>query len=85
MSPTIKSGILDMTVAMVLSGTIGWLVLQSGQSPANVVFLRCLIGVPVLALLAYRAGVLAVVRGHTLFLAMIGGVALVLNWLALFS
>ena len=59
MSPTIKSGILDMTVAMVLSGTIGWFVLQSGQSPANVVFLRCLIGAPILALLAYRAGVLA--------------------------
>lgn len=85
MSPTIKSGILDMTIAMVLSGTIGWFVLQSGQSPANVVFLRCLIGAPILALLAYRAGVLAVIRGRTLLLAMIGGVALVLNWLALFS
>lgn len=85
MSPIIKSGILDMTIAMVLSGTIGWFVLKSGQSPVNVVFLRCLIGAPVLALLARRAGMLTLIDWRRLLLAMLGGVALVLNWLALFS
>ena len=87
MTPIIKRGILDMTLAMVMSGTIGWFVLQSGQTPINVVFWRCLIGAPVLTYLCHRAGALSIaaIGARRFFLAVLGGVALVLNWLALFS
>ena len=87
MNPVTKRGIFDMILAMVMSGTIGWFVLQSGQSPYNVVFFRCLIGAPVLALLCFH---LKAFSGSSLdakriLIAAAGGVALVMNWLLLFS
>lgn len=87
MNPVTKRGIFDMTLAMVMSGTIGWFVLQSGQSPYNVVFFRCLIGAPVLALLCFH---LEAISGSSLdarriLIAAGGGIALVMNWLLLFS
>ncbi|MFN3718413.1 MAG: DMT family transporter [Rhizobium rhizophilum] len=87
MSPTMKRGILDMTLAMVMSGTIGWFVLQSGQSPYNVVFFRCLIGAPVLALLCLhlKAFSESSLDAKRILIATAGGVALVMNWLLLFS
>jgi len=87
MTPIIKRGTFDMVVAMVTSGTIGWFVMQSGQSPYNVVFLRCVTGAPVLALLCLRFGGFAdpAFNLKRLGIAVIGGIALVLNWLALFS
>ncbi|THV17286.1 DMT family transporter [Rhizobium rhizophilum] len=87
MNPVIKRGIFDMTLAMVMSGTIGWFVLQSGQSPYNVVFFRCLIGAPVLALLCYhlKAFSNSGLDAKRILIAAGGGVALVMNWLLLFS
>ncbi|KAF0865667.1 DMT family transporter [Pseudomonas sp. LD120] len=78
---------LQMTCAMVISGTVGWFVLASGQPPLVVVFWRCLFGA--LALLLVCAG-LGVLRDHRLscwqaLLISLGGLALVLNWLLLFS
>ncbi|MCW1776947.1 DMT family transporter [Pantoea ananatis] len=43
-SNEIRRGAAEMVVAMLMSGTIGWLVVSSGQSPFNVVFFRCLFG-----------------------------------------
>ena len=37
-------GTLEMISAMVISGTVGWFVIVSGQSPEAVVFWRCLFG-----------------------------------------
>lgn len=37
-------GTIQLSVAMILSGTIGYFVIESGQSPINVVFARCVIG-----------------------------------------
>jgi hypothetical protein len=37
-------GAAEMTVAMLMSGTIGWLVVSSQQSAFNVVFFRCVFG-----------------------------------------
>ncbi|MGY2960360.1 hypothetical protein ACVWZP_001309 [Pseudomonas sp. TE36184] len=37
-------GTLEMISAMVISGTVGWFVIMSGQSPEAVVFWRCLFG-----------------------------------------
>jgi len=38
------SGSWRMALAMILSGTIGMVVTESGQAPLTVVFFRCLIG-----------------------------------------
>lgn len=50
-------GTLELTLAMVLSGTIGIFVVESGASPFNVVLLRCLFG-------AAALGAYAAVRGY---------------------
>jgi drug/metabolite transporter (DMT)-like permease len=76
-----------MTAAMLISGTIGWCVLMSGEPVEAVVFWRCLFGA--LSLVAICAG-----RGlfgpdylslRGLFVAIAGGIAIVTNWLLLFS
>ena len=81
------SGRLEMIAAMALSGTIGYFVVESGQSVWNVVFFRCLFGA--LSLFAYCQ-----VKGllvpwpfstRTLMLAILSGAAIVLNWVLLFS
>lgn len=73
-----------MIVAMVLSGTIGLMVLTSGQSPLTAVFFRCLIGaVALLGWLAWRGGWKALDR-RAVFWIVLGAGALVLNWLCLF-
>ena len=74
-----------MLAAMALSGTIGLLVVESGQSPQVVVFFRCLIGgAGLLAWLAWTRGWRPLSRRDLGWL-LLGGAALVLNWLCLFS
>ncbi|MBM6580902.1 DMT family transporter [Microvirga sp. BT689] len=81
------SGRLEMIAAMALSGTIGYFVVESGQSVWNVVFFRCLFGA--LSLLAYCwvKGLLAPwpFSTRTLMLATLSGAAIVLNWVLLFT
>src|SRR5918997_6596808 len=81
------SGRLEMIAAMALSGTIGYFVVESGQSTWNVVFFRCLFGA--LGLLAYcwAKGLLAPwpFSTRTLLLTLLSGAAIVLNWVLLFS
>ncbi|QFU15029.1 DMT family transporter [Microvirga thermotolerans] len=82
-----RGGWIEMTGAMAMSGTIGYFVVESGQSIWNVVFFRCLFGA--LGLLAYCGwrGLLVPWRftRRTFGLALVGGVAIVLNWVLLFS
>lgn len=80
-------GTLEMLAAMVISGTVGWLVVGSGQTPWVVVFWRCAFGA--LAMLPACAG-LGLLRGLRLSarqvaLIALGGCALMLNWMLLFS
>ncbi|MGB6007314.1 DMT family transporter [Castellaniella sp.] len=80
-------GTLEMSAAMVIAGTIGWLVVLSGRPVTDVVFWRCLFGaatlLPVcLALGHFKRGR---VTARQLGLAVLGGVAIVANWLLLFS
>lgn len=79
-------GVLEMSTAMIISGTIGWFVVHSGQPVIDVVFWRCAIGAP--ALLAVCAA-LGLLRGRLtlrlLAFAALGGMAIVLNWLLLFA
>ncbi|MER6128925.1 DMT family transporter [Streptomyces sp. NPDC001795] len=82
-----NKGMAQLTTAMVLSGTLGVFVVESGASPFNVVFFRVLFG-------ALALGAYVVARGwlrdhgftpRTLGLAVLGGVFIVFNWVLLFQ
>ncbi|MFE0178980.1 DMT family transporter [Streptomyces sp. NPDC059002] len=80
-------GTAQLTAAMVLSGTLGIFVVESGASAFNVVFFRVLFGA--LALGAYAAA-RGYFRDHGLTprkfgLAALGGVFIVFNWVFLFK
>ncbi len=58
MDASIRRGSFEMTAAMLVSGTIGWFVLSSGQPLADVVFWRCAIGAMTLLLICGGMGML---------------------------
>ncbi len=80
-------GSVEMTAAMIISGTIGWFVLMSGQPVLSVVFWRCAIGAVTLLAVCAALGLLRpdVISLKLSGLAVIGGVAIVLNWVLLFA
>ena len=82
-----RRGVAEMTAAMMISGTIGWFVVRSGQPVMDVVFWRCVFGAATLLIVCGALGLLrrGAMTGRQLALAAIGGVAVVLNWLLLFS
>jgi len=85
MSSFAASGTWRMVLAMTLSGTIGLAVVESGQAPLTVVFFRCLIGgAAMIAWLTLTRGWKPLQKGDLAWLA-IGGLALVFNWLCLFT
>jgi drug/metabolite transporter (DMT)-like permease len=81
-----RVGQWQMLAAMVLSGTIGWFVIQSNQPVFNVVFFRCLIGTACLVFYIAWHGLWRPwpFTGRSLLLCLAGGVALVGNWVLLF-
>ncbi|MDW5316439.1 DMT family transporter [Rhizobium sp. PL01] len=87
MDKDIRTGSIEMTAAMLISGTIGWFVLMSGQPVIDVVLWRCLFGALTLLVICaalghFRADILT----WRLFgLAVLGGIAIVVNWLLLFG
>jgi drug/metabolite transporter (DMT)-like permease len=83
----IRRGALEMTIAMLMSGTIGWLVVSSQQSSQNVVFFRCLFGGATLALVCAARGLFRrkLFTWRVFGLATLGGVAIVVNWVLLFA
>lgn len=87
MNAEIKCGSLEMIAAMLISGTIGWFVLMSGQPVINVVFWRCAVGALVLLAICGALGQLRrdCLTRTALLLAVAGGIALVINWLLLFA
>lgn len=80
-------GTLEMISAMVISGTVGWFVIMSGQSPEAVVFWRCLFGAMAMLVACLMLGVLrrSRINARQFILVCLGGVALILNWVLLFS
>lgn len=82
----LSRGVWQMSLAMIISGSIGAFVLLSGLPVIDVVFWRCLIGAVTLLLfiLLSRQPFSRLTR-LTLTLAILGGVALVINWLLLFA
>ncbi|MFJ5832440.1 DMT family transporter [Streptomyces sp. NPDC093089] len=80
-------GTVELTLAMVLSGTLGVFVVESGASPFEVVFFRCLFGALALGAYSLARGFFT---GHgftarKLGMAALGGVFIVFNWVFLFE
>ncbi|MGW5271493.1 DMT family transporter [Streptomyces sp. NPDC004044] len=84
---TEMKGAVELTLAMLLSGTLGIFVVESGASPFNVVFFRCLFGTIALGLYCLVRGFFKN-HGFTpkkIGLAALGGVFIVFNWAFLFE
>ena len=87
MDRQVRTGAIEMTAAMLISGTIGLFVLASHQPVINVVFWRCAIGAVCLALACGYLGHLrrGILTGRRLAVAIAGGMAIVANWILLFA
>ncbi|MCZ2721609.1 DMT family transporter [Marinomonas sp. 15G1-11] len=80
-------GSIELALAMVLSGTIGYFVISSDQSFWNVVFFRCVIGAIALGAYAYYSGIVRkdFFKPSILLMIILGGITLVANWVFLFA
>lgn len=87
MDKSIRRGSFEMTAAMLISGTIGWFVLVSGQPVLDVVFWRCVFGAATLLVICAVLGFLrpGILTRTTFLLAVLSGVAIVGNWVLLFA
>jgi len=82
----LQKGVWQMSLAMVISGSIGAFVLLSGLPVTEVVFWRCLIGaIALFVFIRISRKPFSPLTRVTLLLAILGGVALVVNWLLLFA
>ncbi|WP_312984615.1 DMT family transporter [Atlantibacter sp.] len=82
----IQPGVGQMSLAMLISGSIGAFVLLSGLPVMEVVFARCLIGgITLYMFIRLSREPLARLSRLTLLLMAAGGVAVVINWLLLFA
>lgn len=81
-----RRGIAEMVTAMVISGTIGWFVVRSGQPLVELLFWRCAFGAATLLPICAALGLL---RGwpsaRVLGWSALGGAAIVVNWLLIFG
>lgn len=80
-------GVVEMSTAMIISGTVGWFVLETRMPAVAVVFWRCAFGA--VAMLVARAGLgllrRDVIHARQAGLAALGGLALTANWVLLFA
>ncbi|RUX26229.1 DMT family transporter [Mesorhizobium sp. M7A.F.Ca.US.011.01.1.1] len=85
MNETVR-GTVEMSAAMAILGTIGWFVVLSGQPIMDVVFWRCAFGALTLLIICAGLGLLRnKLSLRIIGIAALGGVAIVVNWLLLFS
>ncbi|KJK03329.1 multidrug DMT transporter permease [Pseudomonas sp. 21] len=87
MNEQIRRGTLEMISAMLICGTIGWLVVVSGQPVLDVVFWRCVFGAATLLVICAAMGFLrpGILTRATFGLALLSGAAIVGNWVLLFG
>lgn len=80
-------GTIELSLAMILSGTIGYFVVNSAQPIGNVIFFRCLVGSISLGLYGLANGIFRDLQISLGIAALIflGGAALVINWYLLFQ
>ncbi|TCW07039.1 threonine/homoserine efflux transporter RhtA [Raoultella sp. BIGb0138] len=80
------TGVWQMSLAMIISGSVGVFVLLSGLPVIDVVFWRCLIGaLSLFGFISLGRRPFPPLTRLTLLLAVLGGMALVINWLLLFA
>jgi drug/metabolite transporter (DMT)-like permease len=80
------TGTLQMMAAMLISGTIGWFVVHSGQPVIQLLFWRCVFGAAtLLAVCAFTGSLRGRLTLRQVGWAALGGVAIVLNWLLIFA
>lgn len=82
-----NKGALEMLAAMAICGTIGVVVLLSGQAEVSLIFYRCLFGAAVLLAVCVGRGYIsrASMTPRLIVGSLIGGSALLANWYFLFS
>lgn len=82
-----RRGLIDMTAAMSICGTIGLTVTLSGLPETQLIFFRCLFGAGILGLLCLHQGTFRNIRYTPSFwiASLTGGAALLANWYFLFS
>ncbi|WEZ84823.1 DMT family transporter [Rhizobium sp. 32-5/1] len=87
MDRDIRKGTVEMSAAMLISGTIGWFVVMSGQPVVSVVFWRCFFGALSLLVVCGALGFLrpGILNWRIFAIAVLGGIAIVANWLLLFA
>ncbi|RUR96881.1 DMT family transporter [Pectobacterium polaris] len=80
-------GTIEMTIAMIISGTVGWFVLTAGQPAMTAVFWRCAFGALTMLIVCGLLGLLrrGIISRKQAGIAVLGGLALVLNWTLLFG
>jgi drug/metabolite transporter (DMT)-like permease len=79
-------GTVKMIAAMLISGTIGWFVVFSGQPITELLFWRCVFGAVTLGIVCFvRGSLFGKLTLKQLGWAAAGGVAIVLNWLLIFA
>jgi len=82
-----RGAMLQLLVAEILIGSVGVFAHEGGQDPITTVFFRCVFGSVFLVLWGVARGHLRDVLGDRALLraAVLSGVLLVLNWVALFA
>ena len=81
-------GIINLSSAQIILGTIGVCVLESNADSISIVFYRCAIGAGFIAAFCYWRGTLSEIVGlpvRTLILAMLSGLLMVGNWILFFE
>ncbi|MDY4383296.1 DMT family transporter [Pectobacterium brasiliense] len=80
-------GTIEMAIAMIISGTVGWFVLTAGQPAMTVVFWRCAFGALTMLIVCGLLGLLrrGIISRKQAGIAVLGGLALVFNWTLLFG
>ncbi|MFI8418636.1 DMT family transporter [Serratia sp. NPDC078593] len=82
-----KSGVIQLFFAMIIMGTVGLFVIESGQSAYNVVFYRCLLGAFFLVVYCLYSGKFKGLElsAKSVLIIVLSGIFLVFNWVMLFE
>lgn len=79
-------GTVEMVAAMLISGTIGWFVIFTGQPVIQLLFWRCVFGAATLLIVCLVTGTLVgKLTLRQVGWAALGGAAIVLNWFLMFE
>lgn len=82
-----NASIINLTLGLVLIGTVGAAVLKSGLDPVTIVFWRSVIGTLFLLIWCFATGILPdrTLTRRNLLIGAVAGASLVLSWAAFFG